>query len=455
MGVDLKDKIIVSNKGRQKIAFEGYFYNYKEITMGKIIWRCNKRGCTSLLKTNVAYLLLEITEHNHLQDDLKFNRVLFAAAAKKRALDTSETARDIVYNISKEINYSAYIKPREIRDLVNKTRKINDFTIDKHYDIPFELQNTSRGRKFLQFDSGMFDENRIVIFSTEENIDHFHHSKTIVIDGTFKSSPSNFEQLFTVQCVIRGKFLPLIYCFMTKKNEISYKKFFDWMSENYMVKNDKINDKSILLDFELASYNQAKLYFKDHQLYGCLFHFGQIIWRRVQLLKFSKDFIADYNIKFNVKMILALSFVPIGDVLIMAARLKKYLVTEDSKYVLILFKWFQQEYLSENNGNKSIKFWNAHERTLKRIPKTTNSIEGFHRHLNTLIKIKQSSFLQIGKELIKEQEITELKLLQSLHGESHCFNNDEKLQEVVSRYDEYYGVDYLKKIVLTYSWKFN
>ncbi|KAG0440845.1 hypothetical protein DMUE_1456, partial [Dictyocoela muelleri] len=93
--------------------------------------------------------------------------------------------------------------------------------IDKNYDIPIELHKTSKNKKFLNFDSGMEDINSIVVFTTEENLEHFQYSNIVICDGTFKSAPSNFEQLFTFKSNVRNTNLPLIYCFM-KKNEVRH-----------------------------------------------------------------------------------------------------------------------------------------------------------------------------------------------------------------------------------------
>ncbi|KAG0422861.1 hypothetical protein DMUE_6175, partial [Dictyocoela muelleri] len=240
-----------------------------------------------------------------------------------------------------------------IYTLVNRIRKNNNLTITNFYDIPKELQITTRGKKFLFFDSGMEDPNRIIVFTTEENLEHFIFSKIVVCDGTFKSSPSNFEQLFTIQCIVRNNNLPLIYCFMKNRSEVCYNNFFTWLESECK---GNCKPKSIILDFEVASFNSCKKFFKNSTLYGCLFHLGQIIWRRIQSMKFSKEFKDDYNVKFNVKLILALSFVPESEVLYLAARLKTYLIQEESWDVLKLFEWFQNSYLDFNESNKSINF---------------------------------------------------------------------------------------------------
>ena len=55
-------------------------------------------------------------------------------------------------------------------------------------------------------------------------------------------------------------------------------------------------------------------------------------------------------------MILALSFVPKNEVLVVSARLKKYFTNEKSWEVLRLLECFQTKYLKFDNSNRSIDF---------------------------------------------------------------------------------------------------
>ena len=50
------------------------------------------------------------------------------------------------------------------------------------------------------FDAGMDDFERILTFSTNENIEHSKHNTVICYDETFKTAPASFEQIFTFQC---------------------------------------------------------------------------------------------------------------------------------------------------------------------------------------------------------------------------------------------------------------
>ena len=141
---------------------------------------------------------------------------------------------------------------------------------------------------------------------------------------------------------------------MKTKNEYSHNKLFEWFSKE--IKEEVVKEKNIILDVERASMNALKKFFTGSKLYGCNFHLGQIVWRRVQNMKFAQEFMKNDEVKLHVKMILAHSFVPIDDVLLLAARLNVSFKTEKSYDALRLFEWFKAEYLMENDGNKSVSF---------------------------------------------------------------------------------------------------
>lgn len=260
-----EENLILSNKGGRKIAFEGYFMNYKETNGNQMIWRCNKRRCSSRLKTSLTYDLISYSTHNHCKDDFKFDRVMMAASLKKRVLTTEETGRNMIVSAIVDSNLTVF-NNKTMLELLNRTRVSNNLTIVRVYDIPVELQKTFRNRKFLFYDSGMKDENRVVVFTTYQNLEHFKFSNVVVCDGTFKSAPSCFDQLFTVQCNVRNDNLPLIYCFMKSRSEACYDKFFEWLS---LECKEDIMPKNVILDFEAASFNSCKKFFKDSTFWMC------------------------------------------------------------------------------------------------------------------------------------------------------------------------------------------
>jgi hypothetical protein len=91
---NLTSNIIQSNKGNEKIAYDCHFYNYKETIKNIKRWRCNIRGCLSMLLTNENNFFLSISPHtNHTKNLMKFNSVILKYHLKTECLDNTETPR--------------------------------------------------------------------------------------------------------------------------------------------------------------------------------------------------------------------------------------------------------------------------------------------------------------------------------------------------------------------------
>lgn len=67
-------------------------------------------------------------------------------------------------------------------------------------DLNNVLRTTAAGSPFLYYDSGPeTGDERILIFTTESNIDKFNDfATTMFLDGTFEVAPEIFYQVFTI-----------------------------------------------------------------------------------------------------------------------------------------------------------------------------------------------------------------------------------------------------------------
>ncbi len=90
--------------------------------------------------------------------------------------------------------------------------------------IPMELQQTLRGQNFLAYDSGSDNPDRFLLFRTEKNLDTLEVNTVCHADGTFKSCPSLFYQVYTVHAVMNGHSIPLFYFLLHRKTEDLYVK---------------------------------------------------------------------------------------------------------------------------------------------------------------------------------------------------------------------------------------
>ena len=68
--------------------------------------------------------------------------------------------------------------------------------------------------------------NNIVIFSIEENIRRLSTKSHWCADGTFKSVPNIYTQIFTIHGFECDKLIPLVYCLLSSKTRAIYSQVF-------------------------------------------------------------------------------------------------------------------------------------------------------------------------------------------------------------------------------------
>ena len=77
----------------------------------------------------------------------------------------------------------------------------------------------------------------------------------------------------------------------------------------YFLKDRNLNPTSISVDFERAAINHIRKIFPDTIVYGCFFHFGQCLWRKIQSLGLQSWYTETSN-ALIIKQFQALAFVP-------------------------------------------------------------------------------------------------------------------------------------------------
>ncbi|KAK9686123.1 hypothetical protein QE152_g37434 [Popillia japonica] len=81
-----------------------------------------------------------------------------------------------------------------------------------------EFTKTFNGEDFLLYDSGP-EENRILIFSTRRNLQLLSHWYA---DGTFKTVPLLFNQLYTIHGLKENASVPLVYALLPNRTKETY-----------------------------------------------------------------------------------------------------------------------------------------------------------------------------------------------------------------------------------------
>jgi hypothetical protein len=153
------------------------------------------------------------------------------------------------------------------------------FNIVLKLSITFRLQLTKTGQQFLLFDDPQ-GPGRIQLFSTQSNLDILAENHDWYMDGTFKTTPNPFFQLYTIHGFRMHSSMPSVYALLPNKNEDTYRRLF--MALNGL--REGLAPRSILVDFEMAAINAARALYPGSDIRGCYFHFQQSLWRKIQAL---------------------------------------------------------------------------------------------------------------------------------------------------------------------------
>jgi hypothetical protein len=108
------------------------------------------------------------------------------------------------------------------------------------------------------------------------------------MDGTFRSTPSDFFQLLTIHVLVFGKTFPAFYILLQNKKETSYSEAFSYI-------NDVLRCKPIcvITDFEKYLFNAANKCFLVDDFYFCHFYYCQSLYKRIVDLGFTKRYKTD------------------------------------------------------------------------------------------------------------------------------------------------------------------
>ena len=178
-----------------------------------------------------------------------------------------------------------------------------ELSISSNYRI------THSNDPFLLFDSDDGSD-RIIIFSTLRNIQLLSNTSNWYADGTFKTALPLFNQVYSIHGIVNGDVLPLVYTLMADKTEERYNKLF---SEPKAL-GPTLSPRRIITDFERAAINTFGAVFPDSDQQGCFFHFSQCLFRSIQSNGLQKLCESDAGFALKMRMIAAIAFVPVADV---------------------------------------------------------------------------------------------------------------------------------------------
>ena len=139
--------------------------------------------------------------------------------------------------------------------------------------IPEAYKKISKGDRFLLYDFGTGENQRLLIFSTASYM--LNTSNIWLADGTFKTASNLFYQLYVIHALKGapniledGHLLPSLFILLSNKSENIYGR----MWEQIKILCPNACPSHLIVDFELAAINSFSLNFPGNQIKGGFFH---------------------------------------------------------------------------------------------------------------------------------------------------------------------------------------
>ena len=172
-----------------------------------------------------------------------------------------------------------------------------------------EWKETTTGQNFL-----LHQDEDILMFATDSNLRQLAATRTIFMDGTFKSTPRLFTQLFTIHGQYREHIVPLVYCLLPDKKRETYYNVLDIIKRKLAEMELVFDPDYVISDFETAQIGAVSTQLPRTHQRGCLFHFSQAVYKKVQKYHLSDLYFANPDVKSFIRQLLALPFLPATDI---------------------------------------------------------------------------------------------------------------------------------------------
>ena len=460
-------KYFKSEKNKDKLIDElNYVYDFHKLSSDETrkLWRCEIRNtCRARVHTEnkpgEPIVISTTNSHDHEPAPNAVEVRLAISALRKKLQDGVETSTRVLIsetttNISENAKYELPRLQTVSRSITNwRNKAFGAPPLPLHrtgFQVPDSFKYLESGDLFLQCDTGCNDEKRILIFASNEGLQQLGDTSFLGMDGTFKSSPSAWYQLFTIHAIINGSSYPRAFILLPDKTQATYDKAFLEIRKL----RPNINPCQILIDFERAIRNSCNYNFTGSTSVGCLFHFCQTIYRKICQLGYKVLYSNDGSFATKIKMFCALAFLPPEEVIDTFEDL-----CEDKSIPIDFISYFELTYIGPKRGRRGrreeplypVNFWNVYSRVIQELPRTNNALEGFHSALRTSITSKHPNIWKLIDALRKEESLTQTKIIHAQRGDNPQKKRkyksiDTRIRNLVQSYDGNDKLTFLKAI---------
>ena len=424
-------EFLKSSRGKPKLLHEGYTYTYhKNRSNGNMAWRCDLTN-TAARNNGISCNATAVTTGSSSTSTLEYARPHSHPPAPGRV-----AAYKVRNNVKTAASQHPTTKPHSI-----VATSLSNLPADVHLNLPerSSLKRTiQRQRKedslaanpdlalacdrslillnipqsllqrWVYFDSGAGND-RILMLTTNANLDLLRQSGRWCGDGTFKAAPKLWTQLYTIHGQKNGFTVPCVFGLLPNKRKETYTRFFVQIKTWLDVPGQQWDFDSFLSDYEQGAYFAMTDVFPGVGNDGCFFHLSKRLDYHVKQLGLTRKYKGDLDFRIRVKKLAALAFIPVADVIPTFESLATTFLNDE----LPLLSYFEATWIGQSVAGRrlppifSLHMWNVLDRASTGSNRTTNSLEAFHHTFNSLISCQHPTIWKLLPALEKQQNLTE------------------------------------------------
>ena len=458
-------EITQTNQSRTKIITnDGYAYvKNKDLAGGWESFECERRrnydSCKGKIKVNGNQVIVTMP-HHHAPAPARNEVLKIKAAIKRRAETTLDGTQAIIGGALAGVSNAVAAQLPSVKSLRRCTQRTRngannnamampDTRAALPNPLPPQYTVTNGGDLFLRWDSG--DDDRILIFASQDKLLALQNNNNWFMDGTFDSVPLIYTQIVTIHALVDGISIPCVYALLPNKMQATYIRM---LRELCNIQGINLQPQTVLIDFEVAEKNALEAVFPGVSVEGCFFHFCKNIWRKVQANGLQNRYQEEPAFADQVSKIAALAFVPEND----TQRYFDILSQNIDQDLDVIVDYIEENYIGVIRRGRfrrprfPISWWSVYDRVNQNLPRTNNAVEGWHNSFNSHVGLHHANIWKFLKVLKNDDDVSRVKMVKILQGNVPKNANpvfarmNVRILTVVASYGNRQPLDYLQGI---------
>ena len=243
----------------------------------------------------------------------------------------------------------------------------------------------------------LHQETGMLIFATDQGLEFLIRSKSILSDGTFKTAPPPFLQIYTLFGATTEWKIPVVWALLGSKTEEIYSKMFEILIiKGYEKFGVTLMPELIVTDYESGIIPAIKKIFFVPQHNGCWFHFSQRIYRKFQDQGLALAYQQNPSVQNVARRLFSLPFIPPNKI---PQAFNSYENTirniyNDYPNLEQIINYVKNFWI---HGHLPLEFWNVFDRPV--TMRKTNKCENWNRGWNNDIGTSAPNFWKVLKKL--------------------------------------------------------